>query len=344
MLITTDYIEPVALTGYVRAAFRDLPINRFALAGFLPNRLIDDLDYRISRGGGGLAEAASFRAWDTESPLIKRPGFTRIQGELPPISLKSRLGEYDRLRTRRAPDTQVREAILTDTDRLVRGIAARMELARGEALADAKVTLAENGLQLSVDFARKATHSVVAATLWSNPAATPITDLLAWQEVYVATNGEPPGTLLVSNRLFAFLMKNAEIRNLVFPGANQPSLVTRTSVNEALAAFGLPSLTTYDVQVVNTSGNTQRVIPDNVLLMLPAATGADNPAGTQLGGTLWGTTAESLEPEFGLTGNEPGLVAGSYSDKDPVALWTKAAAIGLPVVVNPDLSFRAVVL
>jgi hypothetical protein len=40
-------------------------------------------------------------------------------------------------------------------------------------------------------------------------------------------------------------------------------------------------------------------------------------------------------------GEEPGIVAGSYEDEDPIALWTKASAIGLPILANPDLSMVA---
>lgn len=58
MLINTDYITPVELTGYVRAAFADLQVNQFTLSQYLPNQLVDDLDFRLSRGGAGLVEAA----------------------------------------------------------------------------------------------------------------------------------------------------------------------------------------------------------------------------------------------------------------------------------------------
>ena len=44
------------------------------------------------------------------------------------------------------------------------------------------------------------------------------------------------------------------------------------------------------------------MIPDNVVLFLP------EPGDGQLGATLWGTTAESLEPEFGLSGISPELL------------------------------------
>jgi hypothetical protein len=56
---------------------------------------------------------------------------------------------------------------------------------------------------------------------------------------------------------------------------------------------------------------------------------------------LWGTTAEAGQAAYGLAGNEPGIVAGTLETFDPVALWTKAAAIALPVVVNPNLTFVA---
>jgi hypothetical protein len=292
------------------------------------------------RGGAGLVEAGEFRSYDAESPIGSRPGVARISGELPPLSRKIRQGEWDRLRQRKL-DGAIRQALLNDALTLTRALSARMELARADALVNGSVTINENGLSnFVVDFGRKSQHSVTAATLWSNGASTPLTDLMAWRDTYVATNGTEPGVIVTSRRVLSNLMQNPAMRNLVFPGANQPSLVTQQAVRDALTAFGLPPIETYDAQVsVNKTG--QRVIADNKLLMLPAVSGD-----SQLGKTMWGTTAESMESEFGLTGtgNEPGLVAGVYSSPDPVSLWTKAAAIGLPILANPDLSFVATVL
>src|SRR5690606_34436931 len=118
MLLTTDYIEPAELTGYVREALADLEQNRFTLSRYLPSRTIDDLHYRFNRGGEGLAEAATFRAYDAESPIGGRPGLTRVTGELPPISRKVRLGEFDRLRLRQAADDDVVNSIFNDAERM----------------------------------------------------------------------------------------------------------------------------------------------------------------------------------------------------------------------------------
>ncbi|WP_432845982.1 major capsid protein [Amycolatopsis sp. CA-161197] len=336
MLINTDYITPVELTGFVRTAFADLQVNQFTLSQYLPNQMVDDLDFRLARGGAGLVEAGEFRSYDAESPIGSRPGIARISGELPPLSRKIRQGEYDRLRQRKL-DGSIRQAILDDALAMTRALSARMELARGDALVNGSVTINENGLAgFVVDFGRKAGHSVTAGTLWSNVAsATPVTDMMSWRDTYVATNGSEPGVAVTSRRVVAYLMQNQQFRNLVFPGANQPSLVTQQMLQDALAAYGLPPIEVYDAQV-SVNKTAQRVIPDDRFLFLPPKDGA-----TQLGRTMWGTTAESLETEFGLAGSEPGMVAGAYTEKDPVALWTKAAAIGLPVMANPDLSFVA---
>ncbi|MGI5153511.1 major capsid protein, partial [Plantactinospora sp. CA-294935] len=336
----TDYITPAELTGYVREALADLDRNRFTLSQWLPRRAIDDLQYRYTRGGEGLTEAATVRAYDAESPIGSRPGLTRVTGELPPISRKIRLGEYERLRQRR-DEAGIRNAILSDAERMARAVAARLELFRGEALYRGSLVISENGVVATVDFGRSGSHTVAPAVLWSVVAtATPLADLITWRDTYIATNGEAPGAILTSTTVLGYLLRNAEMRQLAATVAGTPSIVSQATVNAVFAAYGLPPIYIYDAQVrVGTTAT--RVIPADRVILLPAPGSPDNPEGTDLGATLLGTTAESLEPEYGLSGVEPGIVAGSYSTKDPVAVWTKAAAIGLPIMANPDLTLAA---
>lgn len=343
MLITTDYITPAELTGYAREALADIEQNQFTLSAFLPSEPVDDLQYRFTRGGQGLAEAATFRSYDAESSIASRPGATRVTGELPPVSRKIKLSEYDRLR-QRSLDEAIRDSIFNDTDRMVQAVAARIELARGAALSAGKVTLNEDGVIGEVDFGRRAAHTNVApGTLWSVAAsATPIADLIAWRKTYRANNGGTnPGAILTSETVLAHILRSAEVRNLVSVGATAPSIVSPAALTTLLAAYNLPPIVVNDAQInvrnANDTVTATRVIPESNVILLPAA------GGSQLGGTFWGTTAESLEPDYELTGDEPGIVAGSYSTKDPVAVWTKAAGIALPVLANPDLTFQAVV-
>lgn len=344
MLLNTDFAPPPELTGYGRAALQDLEINRFTLSRWLPHRLVDDLMFRFIAGGEGLTEAATFRAYDAESPIAARPGLTRVSGELPPISRKIRLGEYDRLRTARDADARIRDAILDDASRMARAVAARLELARGEALVSGQVALAENGVIATVNFGRAGGNTVTAGTLWSTVAsATPLQDMFSWQQAYIDLNGEPPGAAVTSTQVLGYLLRSAEMRGLLAAQGVTPSIATQDGVTSILQAYGLPPIYTYDARV-NVAGAATRVIPANRFLFLPAPVDPNSVDGTDLGAVLLGTTAESLELGYGLASvDQPGLVVGTYDTQDPVAVWTKAAAIGLPVLANPNLSLSATV-
>lgn len=342
MLLNADYIEPVELTGYVREAAMNLPDNQFTLARWLPNRPIDDLEYRFTRGGEGLIEAATFRAYDAESPIGHRPGLTRVSGELPPISRKIRLGEYDRLRQRAANAEVVRDSILTDAERMTRAVAARLELARGDALVNGSVTINENGVVATISFGRSGSHTVAPGVLWSTVAtATVLADLLSWQQTYITTNGVAPGAMVMSSTVLGYMLRNAEVRALVGSTLGSPSRVSQAALRGILDDHGLPPWYIVDEQI-NVNGVATRPIPIDRFLYLPAPVDPDNVDGTDLGATLFGTTAESLDPRYGLAdGDRAGIVAGAYATEDPIAIWTKAAAIAVPVAANPDLSFMA---
>lgn len=337
LVLTTDYVQPAELTGYTREALENLPANRFTLNRWLPDRRIDDLQYRFERGGGGLTEAATYRAYDAESPIGKRPGLERVTGQLPPISRKIMLGEFDQLQLRRATNDTIRNYVFRDGERLARQIAARVELARGDALVNGSVTINENGVQATVSFGRSGTHSVTAAASWATSTTDIVADMMTWRDVYVASNGVRPGRMAFSTKVLGYIMRNEKFRQLLGTTLGTPGIVSEAAVRSVLEAYGLPPYELIDEQI-NVNGSATRVVPEDVFLYLPEpASDADD---TELGATLWGTTLEAGDPRYSL--EEPaGIVAGSYKDEDPMALWTKAVAIVLPVVANPNLTFKA---
>lgn len=339
MELIDQYATPAELTGFARAALEDRPENQFMLANWLPNQIVNDLEYRFTKGPNELAQAAQYRAYDAETPIGSRAGVSRVTGELPPIGEKLRLTEYEQLRMRNLPEV-ITGLVFRDAERLARKIEARLELARADALVNGSVTLDENGVQATVDFNRSPTHEVTAATAWSDTAnATPLTDLLAWAETYNDDNGVMPGGILTSRQVITYLMRNAELRGQV-PNTSA-ALLTLDQLNAILMSFGLPSLTSYDARVRDTSGTARRVLPGDRLIMLPSP--VDPTIGdSELGATLWGLTLEAQEPEYALpAADQPGIVVGNWRTRDPIALWTHAAAIGLPIMANPDLTFVA---
>lgn len=338
MFLNTDYIEPSELTGYGREALHELEVNQFLLSQWLPSVNVDDIDYRFTRGGEGLAEAATFRNYDTPSRFGSRPGATKVTGSLPPISRQIKLGEYDRLKLRQASDDAIVDSIFADAERMVRAIGARMELARGEALVSGKVVLAEGGVVATADFGRNAGNTTSAGTPWSTIATAPaLTNMIAWADLYETNSGGArPETALTSRRVLRLLTRNDEIIDAIKGSTVGATRVTLAELNGLLESEGLPSIEVYDAKV-SVGGVATRVIAEDKFLLLPG-----KGEGNNLGATLWGTTSESLEPEYELGDEErAGVVVGVYKQPNPVAHFTNAAGIGLPTLVNPDLTFVA---
>ncbi|MFJ2618169.1 major capsid protein [Glutamicibacter sp. NPDC087344] len=337
LILDDKYVSPAELTGYVRKALEDLPQNTFSLNRYLPDKPVDDIDWRGQTGGNGLTQVAQFRSFDTESPIGSRPGVSTISGALPPISEKIRLGEYDRLKLRKSVDG-IKDAILDDGVRQARKILARAEVARGELLMTGKVTITENKLGIEADFGRKASHSPTAAILWSAAGSTPIDDLLAWVEVYRATNGIKPEVTLVAQRVVSVLMRNAQIRSLTLPENSTVQIVTLDAIQALFRSFGIPPLEVYEAQVAGADNSAMDILDPTKILFLP-------PAGNDIGETQWGVTAEQQSEDYKLDSTvDPGIVVGSYSDNDPVAQWTKASAIMLPIAPNTNLTLAGKVL
>ncbi|MFI9123888.1 major capsid protein [Streptomyces bikiniensis] len=339
MQLIAEYATPAELTGYAREALRDREENQFSLNRWLPNDTINDLSYRFTRGGGGLTDAAVFRAFDAESDIGTRPGGARVSGELPPISRKIPVSEYDQIRMRNInANEELRDALEADSVRLVNAIAARMELARGDALFNGSVTINENRVIASVDFGRSGSHSVAAGTVWSDTENAPAYDnLQAWLDVYNTTNGQLPEFTLMSRKIYNFLRRNKQIRELAFSGgASAPTVLTRDALNSVLGDFDIPPVVIYDAKV-NVDGVATRVTPEDKILFLPAQ-------GETAGKTLWGVPTEANDPRYGLLGDGAGVAVGAYKSEDPQTLWTRATAIALPVVAAPDLTFVADVL
>lgn len=338
-----DLITPAELTGYARQALADRADNQFSLSRWLPHRPVNDLNYRFSRGGGGLTEAATFRAYDSEPRFGRREGIKRVSGEMPAIGEQYVLGEYDQLRLRQA-DEEVRNLLLRDAARIAAAIDARFEVARGDALVNGSVTIQEDQLSMTVEFDRDPSMEVTAPVVWSDYAnADIVDDLENWLQAYSDLNGQQPGAVLTSRKVMRSMARNAQIQAQLFPNSPDRRL-TPGDLNAYLEEFGIPPITTYEAKV-RKDGVETRIIPEDRFVFLPASGTTPSDEG-QLGATLWGTTLEAQEPGYGIgSGDHPGMVVAAFKEsKTPVRVFTIGAAIGVPIMANPNLVMVADVL
>jgi hypothetical protein len=328
----TDVIDPATLTGYMRESLAAYELRQGSLERWLTNQTVPDIHVSFDVGSFGLTQTARFRAFDAEPEYGKEEAGKRVSIELPAIGQKIAISEYRALRQRNVGDAAMLDSILKTADRVVRAVADRMELLRGVVLDTGVATVNQSNFLISDNFGRPAEHSVTAATLWSDPAADRIDDLLAWQEIYLDTNSVTPGVTLMSTAGYSMFRKGTQFQNAV---TGRP--MTLGEIGSILADEGLPPIQIFDRRV-NFEGTLTRVIPEDKLLFLPRPEESD-----AMGHTYWGTTLTATDLGWGIADDEQaGIVAGVYrNEQPPVIAEVISDAIGMPVLGNAALSFSA---
>lgn len=331
-----DLVEPAVLTEYVRQFDNEVLRNTFALGQFLPDFENSELEYFIDQSTFRDVDTAEFRAFDTQPSMTGRQGFSRLRGELLPVSKQIPLTEEDRLRLRAvqmggsARQAQI-DQIYADAEMMVRSVKARLELAKGQVLTTGKFTLAENGLFMEADFGMPGTHKPTAAASWALAGTDIIADLLTWMQLYVDDNGFEPGLLMLSRTVLGYMINNTAFKSAAAFAGTTPGRINLETVQAVLAANGIPPVMIYDTQV-RVGGVATRVIAADKILFLP-------PAGTPLGKTHYGVTAEALAlAEAGKITERamPGIVAVNLRNDNPVQTFTLATALAVPVLGNPN--------
>jgi Phage major capsid protein E len=334
------YVSPGALTAFVR----QVPLDQaYILNQILPDRYDNVLEAEFA-DSVVTTRAAKARAWDAPPMPGRRDSFTMRKVKLPAISQFMARGERDRLELERLRSggqaTQaIERAIYDDAENNARSVLARVEMMRGDVLADGKVTLVELG-GLEADFGVPGSHIVTAATPWTTFATADILgDLRAWSQVYRNTNGFNPGGMIVSTDVAAAMFQNQAVREIVAGFGGPPPILAAEQFNSVLAAYGLPQIRyVYDAQVTGDDGNPFRILPADKAIFLP-------PAGVELGYTQWGMSATALELQNAgvqVLPSPAGMVA--VVDKDVRPPYREAAYVDatcMPILSRPSALFVA---
>lgn len=341
-------LSAAAVTAEARAA-QVVVSPAFALAQYLPDRTNPSLSFNFDVSQTSLPQAASFRAFDVESDFGTTEGGQTKSGRIPPISRKLRVNEFDELSLQVDGTALIEDRYRAYARRIAGQIQTRIELARGQALEFGQVILDERRLKATIDFGRKASHSVTAAKLWSDPTADALGDLQAWNAVYVASNGGSWADVLVSTQTIGFLQRNTGVIQAALgrSGSDLPTLISRDQVQGVFDSFGYGRIVINDEQVIGTSGVQTRVISASKVVFLPSTSSISlsGDGGTALGGVDWGVTAESVSPKYAISPAErAGIFGAVYSDNDPEGRYVLLSATALPVLENANATFAAKVL
>lgn len=319
-------------------AARQMRDARNTLASIFPYRSSQSVSYRVARRKRG-DQVAPVRAIDAPSTPIRRPGLLDVKGDLPAITPRVDLSEQDLTDEMRI--AQNLAGVPTDWASVVQSAAATAALTvdntfeqlRGQLATTLGIVLtAEDGNTYSIDFGAQPGQIFEVTNPWNGEDGDPFADFEAVHNDYIDLSGHAAGLVLTTARVKRALLSALQVK---FP--NSP--VDVSALNSYLNANELPSIATNDRTFTDLEGNRTRVYAEGHMTFLP---GDGDPIGrTELGVTQEAVQqTQRIQPGSGraaLTAAEaPGITIVTLGQDDPVQRAVKAAAIGMPVLHEPD--------
>lgn len=326
-----DYYSPQELTSLSRAIQNSQnpkpdEVDYFVSREYFVPEMVEDVEYQVKAGENGVPHSAKFRAFDTENAIGVRPGITASSGALQPLGLRELFTEKDKLTIRKADPDQWRAKLAQAAVRTTNGTIVRMERAAVETVRTGKLTLAnERGLTLEADWGRNVNRTISSITNpWSTPASSnPLVDFEAWNTLL-----DTEVDWLMNKYTFGLLRRSSAFLNLAtIQMSGMPDVVTREFINNQLSAYEVGTIRVYNAKYKNDAGVETPILPNGVVLGLPKAVGA----------SVWGVTAEALDPENKLLRADwPGMTTLHERTAQPKQDWINTSAIGMPVLAEPD--------
>ena len=328
-------IEEVFNTKELINYFKEATIIPMLGEALFPERKIEDIEFDMILGRGGLPVSASVHAFDTKTMLASRQGIEKGIQSLSLIKRQIKITEKELIKIQN-PRTDAELAFVlsqlyNDSEKMVEGVKVRVEAMRMEVLSTGKIKIEENDVKVTIDYSVPAGNQLPFN--WSATTATPLVDMETLASAVETECGDRPTRALTSRKIMKAICANTSIKKAIF-GTNSDKLVTLALLNDLLLQSELPALLVYEgkykVEVAKDDTNptgfkTVRYFPENVISMFGDST---------LGETIYGLTAEEVKligdgkmEEASMVGN---VFVGTYTSIDPVGEFTKAAATAMP--------------
>ena len=336
--MATNYSELIT-----DAELLDFSQNLSVQRNYLGNRLFPDrktqyifAEYSRLMKNGNLPTVAPVHALDTEAYIASRMPVEKVNTETLLIKEKINVSEALRKVTNGMQMDGVRDYVFDDIARMAEGVITRAELAKMEVLTSGQLAINENGAAMTIDYSVPSGNKDSAT--WGADSDI-LGDIQDWYEI-VENGGEAPDTIITTRALFNVMAANEGIQTAIFGSAGTGTRPTREQVNNLLSSMfdGLTldiNEARYGVEGVDANGNVTRtagrMFPAGKFVMF--ASGANG----ALGAGLWGVTPEEEAQggAFDSLRQQQFVTVTQWDSPDPVAHWTKASGMFIPVLSNP---------
>lgn len=323
-------IEEVFNTNELINYFKERTVTPMLGEALFPERKIQDIEFDMILGTGGLPVTAQVHAYDSKTQLASREAIEKGVASLALIKRQIKIAEKEIIKIQN-PRTDAELAFVlsqlyNDSEKMVEAVKVRVEAMRMEAISSGKIKIEENGIKVTIDYGIPSGNK--KPFNWSNAAtSTPLDDLETLASAVETECGSRPSRALTSRKIAKTICANASVRSAI-NGVNSDKIVTLAQLNELLVQCELPTIITYEgkYKVEGAKGfTTTRYFPENIISMFGDST---------LGETIYGLTAEEVKligdgkmEDASMVGK---IFVGTYTSIDPVGEFTKSAATALP--------------
>lgn len=284
---------------------------------------------------------AQFHGFDTEAQTTFRVPVDTHNIEKGLIKVKMNQSERMRALIRSGVrEDALYDYVIRDGVRLAEQVFTRSKVAKNELMSTGKVTIKENNLDLTVDYGVSTDQTGLELDL--SPDADVPAQLQAVVDAALAKGVTLTG-FVTARKNITKLRGNVTIQKAINGNIGAGALVGRSALNAYLEEeFGISRIITNDLTYGKSaelgkdkrpSIATARYFPDNKVTFFAA-----NPSG-RLGVGLWGDPPEADAGRFfpvGTSSVSPYVYVMQWMETDPAVLWTKASALFMPVLYNPN--------
>lgn len=296
----------------------------------------------------GVPVMAQFHAFDAEAQKALRVPIDvhNIEKGL----IKEKIDQSERLRALKARGVQneneLYQRVLRDGYNLADHVFTRAIVAKNEVMYSGKVTIKENNLDLTVDYGVPSAQ--LALTLDFGAGATaPVDEQLMQIASDASDKGVPIDTLYTTSTDFNRFRKNAAIQLAINGTYGAGALVRMADLRQYLQEeFGINRVILQDgvYSKPYTQGSNGRPVTTSNKLFPIGKYAFAHTGGGKIGDGLWGDPPEvSAARYMDVAASEvsPYVYISQYAENDPAVTWTKASALFMPVLYNPNALFVA---
>ena len=284
--------------------------------------------YRLM-AGQRLPEVAFVHALDTEAEIGSRPGFEKVLTEK--LFIKRKINQSERLQQaieNGVPDDEnLKKFVFDDAANLFEGVVARANVMKGQFLSTGIVKIKENHVDMSIDYG-VTSDAKVTLTDWSKPDSDIMGDIQKMVAI-AEDNGYVVNKALTSLKMINYMRNNTAMQTAVLGAANKRLLTKQELTNLLMQEYGFTidrCDEKYRYRKADRTLKTGRYFKEDVFTLYEAN------ANGSFGSGLWGVTPEELEyRQFIQEENRSFVTLSMWSTPDPVAVWTKASGMFVPV-------------